>query len=229
MFFGPKAASPPKNTSARVDWKVMPLTLRHTPFVEFDADVLFDPGKGILLPDGENHVIAGEEHVAEGARGLDVAGLDIVFQFLEHHAGQPAAFRNEVLGRVIDDDFDVFPLGILEFPLGRLEELARFARHDFHVFRAEPQRAAAAVHGGIADADDQYPLADFIDVAECNGLQPSDADMNAIGVVTTGQFEFFALGRARTDEHGIEFLGVEQPLQLLIGEFRRRSAPMFTM
>ena len=70
----------------------------------------------------------GKEHLAEGARGLDVDLLDIVFQFFEHHAGQPAAFRDEVLGRVIDDDFNVFAICILEFPLGRLEELARFAR-----------------------------------------------------------------------------------------------------
>ena len=39
--------------------------LRHVPFVEFDADVALDPRKGVFLADGENHVVAGMELLAE--------------------------------------------------------------------------------------------------------------------------------------------------------------------
>jgi len=59
--------------------------------------------------------------------------VDVVLEFLEHHALEEAALGDEGFGRVIDDDFDVFVLGIFEFPLGGLEELARLARHDFYV------------------------------------------------------------------------------------------------
>src|SRR5476649_2791510 len=95
--------------------------------------------------------------------------------------------------------------GVLEFPLGGLEELARLARHDLHLPRAETQRTAAAVHRGIADADDQDPLADPFDVAESDGLQPGYSDVYVIGVVTAGQFQFLALGSARTHENGVIF------------------------
>src|SRR5882724_4158531 len=184
--------------------------LGHIPFIEFDADPLLDPRKGVFLADGENDVVAGKEDIAEAARGFDVAVVDVVLEFLEHHALEEAALGDEGFGRVIDDDFDVFVLGIFEFPLGGLEELARLARHDFYVLGAETQRAAAAVHRGIADADDQDSLADAVDMPEGNRFEPGDADVHAIRVVTAGQIEFLALGRARTHENGIEFLRVEQ-------------------
>ena len=60
MFFGPKAASPPKNTPGRVDWKVVAIDHRHVPLVELDAEVALDPGEGVLLADRENHIVARE-------------------------------------------------------------------------------------------------------------------------------------------------------------------------
>ena len=143
---------------------------------------------------------------------------------------RPPAFDDEGLGRMVDDDLDFFRLGILEFPLGSLEELTRLACHDLHVLRAEAQGTAAAIHRRIADADDQNLLADALDVAEGNGLEPGNAYMNAIRVVAPGQLEFLALGCARTHEHGIKFFRASSNCRMLLtGEFRRRSAPMFTM
>ncbi len=63
------------------------IDLGNIPFVEFDADVFFNPRKGIFLTDGKNDVIAWKEYIAERTGGFDVAVLDVVFQFLEHHAG----------------------------------------------------------------------------------------------------------------------------------------------
>src|SRR6266478_4888467 len=184
--------------------------LGYVPFIQFDADALLDPRKGVFLADGENDVIAGKKDIAKRTRRFDVAVVDVVLKFLEHHAEQFSALGDEGFGRVIDDDGDIFVLGIFEFPLGRLEELARLARHDFHVLGAETQRAAAAVHRGIADADDQDPLTDAVDMAEGNRFEPGDPDMHAIRVVAARQVEFLALGRARADENGIEFFRFEQ-------------------
>src|SRR5579863_2894081 len=111
---------------------------------------------------------------------------------------------------MIDHNGDVFMFRILELPFGGLEELARLARHDLHVLGAESQRTAAAIHRGVADADDQNFLADALDVSEGHRLQPGDADMDAIRVVAARQVELLALGCSRSHENGIEFFRVEQ-------------------
>ena len=63
-------------------------------------------------------------------------------------------------------------LGVLELPRRRLEVLARPARHDLDVVAAEPLRRAAAVHRGVADADDQHALADR---RRCGRSEPTRA------------------------------------------------------
>ena len=42
---------------------------RHVPLVELDAEVALDPREGVLLADREDHVVAGEELLAEDALG----------------------------------------------------------------------------------------------------------------------------------------------------------------
>ena len=114
--------------------------LGHVPLVELQAQVVLDPGKGVLLADREDHVVAGEELLGDDTLGGDAAvGIEIVFHDVEHHADQLAAFADERLGRVIDDDLDVLGFGVFQFPLGRFEELARLARHDLHVVSTQSQ------------------------------------------------------------------------------------------
>jgi len=67
------------------------------PFVEFDADPLLDPGKGVLLAE-QNTSSQGKNTIAQRTGRFDVAVLDVVFQFLEPHADQPAALDDEGLG-----------------------------------------------------------------------------------------------------------------------------------
>src|SRR5436189_167188 len=81
-------------------------------------------------------------------------------------------------GRVVDDDLDLLLLGVLELPGRGLEELARPARHDLDVGRAEAFRGAAAVHRRVADADDEHALLDRRDVPERHRLEPLDADVD---------------------------------------------------
>ena len=178
----------------------------HVPFVELDADVALDPGERIFLADGEDHVVGGEKNVSMRFRFL---GLRVPFQALELHADQLAVFDDEALGRVIDDDLDAFFFGVLELPGRGFEESARAARHHLDVFSTQAATGPAAIHGGVADADDQHLFADRIGVAEGDGFQPIDADVDAIGVVTAGNVEFFAARRAGADEDRVEAL-VEQ-------------------
>ena len=113
---------------------------------------------------------------------------------------------------VVDDDLDTLLLGILELPRRRLEERARTARHHLDVGAAEAERRAAAVHRGVADADDQHALADGVDVPEGDRLEPVDADVDPVAVVASRDVEVLAPWRAGPDEHRVEVL-LEQRAQ----------------
>ena len=58
MFLGPNAASPPKKTCRRLDWKVTGSTVGQAVAAEGDARVALDPGKSVLLADRDQHVVA---------------------------------------------------------------------------------------------------------------------------------------------------------------------------
>ncbi len=118
-------------------------------------------------------------------------------------------------GHVVHEDVDLLFLGVLQLPGRRLEELAPAARHDLHVLAAQAARRPAAVHGRVADADDQDALADLVDVAERHPGQPVDADVDAVArLVPSGKVQLLAARRAGADEHGVERgLAVEQALE----------------
>ena len=164
---------------------------RHAPLVELDPHVALDPGEGVFLADRQDHVVGGQEHFVDHVRFLR---LGVPFQPLELHALQHAVFDHEALGRVIDDDLDAFFLGVVQFPRRGFEESARAARHHLDIFAAQPARGPAAIHGGVADADDQNPLADLVDVPEGDRFQPVDADVDAVGIVAAGQISSLPRG-----------------------------------
>ena len=63
-------------------------------------------------------------------------------------------------------------------------------------------------------------LADLVDVAERDGLEPGNADVNAVGIVPAGQFQLLALRRARADEDGRELPALEQLLHAVDGRIQ---------
>ena len=202
--------------------------LRHVPLVELDAEVALDPGKRVFLADREDHVVAGNEDFLDDALALDVVAIHLVLEPLERHAFQLSVLDDESLRRVVHDDLDVLLLRILELPLGGLEEAPGLARHHLHVLRAEPERRTAAIHGGVADADDQHALADLVDVLESDRFEPGDADVDPVRVLAARKVQFLALRRAGADEHGVESALVQQFFMLATGVPSRRSAPMPT-
>ena len=107
---------------------------------------------------------------------VDLDGRELV----ELHPGQLAVLDDEAHRLQVLEDLDLLFLGVLELPRRRLEVLARLARDDLDVGGAEALRRAAAVHRRVADADDQHALADRVDVAEVDRLEPLDADEDLI-------------------------------------------------
>src|SRR5262249_3909070 len=148
-------------------------------------------------------------------RCLAALGVLAPLDALELHALELAALNHEALGHVVDDDLDLLFLGVLQLPGRRLEELARAPRHDLDVLAAEAARRAAAVHRGVADADDQHALANRLGVAERDALQPVDADVDVLaGFVAAGDLQLLAARRAGADEDRVELrLLVKQRLE----------------
>ena len=213
MFLGPKAASPPKKTPGRVDCNVFSSTTGISHLSNSMPRSRSIQGNAFSWPMARMTSSAGRKTVSIVC---DAWRFGVPFEALEFHALELAVFDHEALRRVIDDDLDAFFLGILEFPGGRFEESARAARHHLDVFAAEPAGRPAAIHGGVADADDQDPLADRIDMAEGNRFEPIDADVDPIGIVAAGNFEIFAARRTAAHEDGVEPL-VEQCLHAFDG------------
>jgi hypothetical protein len=129
---------------------------------------------------------------------------------------------------VVLDDLDLLLLRVLQLPRRRLEVLPAAPRHHLHVRRAEPLRRAAAVHGRVADADDQHARLDLRDVAEVHGLQEIDADVDAVAVVPARDVQVLAARRAAADEDGVVTLA-QQRSMLSTGVLQRRSTPMSRM
>src|SRR4051812_24837060 len=150
---------------------------RHAPFVERDADVALDPRERVVLTDGENDLVAGQYDGA-GHRADLLAVLLAPHELLELHADELAVLDHEPLGRVILDDVDRLFLRVLELPRRRLEIRTRATRDDGSLDAAKPPRGAAAVHGRVADADDEHTRRDPVDVPEVDGAEPLDADVD---------------------------------------------------
>jgi hypothetical protein len=184
---------------------------RHVPLTELDADVPLDPGERGLLPDREDHIVAGDADRLQHAAPLPPI-LFVPLHPVELHADQSAILHQEAAWGVILHDLHLFFLGILQLPRGGLEVDARPPGHHLHVHPAHPLGGAAAVHRRVPDPDDQDPRPDRFQVAEVNRFQPVDADVNVPGVVlTTGQIELLALRSAAAHEHGVEPLREQIP------------------
>ena len=127
--------------------------------------------------------------------------------------------EHEALRRVVDEDLDPFLFGVLQLPGRRLEVAARAAGHDLDVPAAQSPRRAAAVHGGVADADDQDPLADLVDVLERDRLEPVDPDVDVgARLGAAGELQILAARRAAADEDGVVSAPPEAFCMLVTGE-----------
>ena len=73
---------------------------------------------------------------------------------------------DEGLRDVIVDNRNVLCLGVFDFPGGGLHLGKLGANHDFDVFTAKASGRSAAVHGGVAAAEHEHALANFVNVLE---------------------------------------------------------------
>ena len=85
------------------------------------------------------------------------------------------------------------------------------AHDDFHVFAAEALRRAAAVHRGVAAAQDDHALADLFDVPERDAREPVDADVDVGGrFLAARNVEIAPARRAGADENRVIVFGEQR-------------------
>ena len=176
---------------------------RHAAVVEGDAEIGLDPGKGVLLADRDQDVVARDMHVGLAGRNklAATARVRLGLHLLEHDAGQPAEFVGEGLGDEEVEDFDALVAGVLLFPGRGLHLGEARAHHDLDLGAAEPPGGAAAVHRRVAAAEHHDALADRMGVAEEHARKPLDADADvARRLGAAGDHEVPTVRRAAADE-----------------------------
>src|SRR6267378_3292980 len=182
---------------------------RHAVLVELNSHVPLDPGEGILLPHRDEHVVALEALIRLSG-GKEAASPFLVahrLYFLESHAGELAVLVLEGVGDGVVEDGNALVLGVFFFPGRGFHLLEAGAHDDFHVLAAEALRGPAAVHGGIAAAQHDHALADPVGVAEGNGGQPVDADVDVLRrFLAPRNVEIAAARRARADKDRVVVL-----------------------
>ena len=127
----------------RVDWKVDLVDHRHVPLVELDAEVALDPREGVLLADGEDHVVARKEFLVDHALAVISPPSSVVFQLAR--TACPSACRprsRSDLGAWLTTISTLSSSASSSSQAEALKNAARLARHDLHVLA---RRAAAMV------------------------------------------------------------------------------------
>src|SRR5205085_8723955 len=127
---------------------------------------------------------------------------------LERDAGQLAAIMSELDRHEEIEDWDALMHRILFLPGRGLHFLEAAAHDDRDFLAAEAPRGAAAIHRRVAAAEHDDAAADLVDMAERDGGQPVDADMDVgCGLLAARNIEFAAAWRARADKDGVPVFG----------------------
>ena len=188
---------------------------RHSVPVELDAEVALDPRKGIFLPDRDQHVVAGNVHgrLARRHELAPAVRVDSRRDLVERDAGELALGVREFLRHEEIVDRDPLVHRVFLLPRRRLHLVEAGANDDLDAFAAQPARAPAAIHRGVAAAQHDDALADPRDVPERDAREPVEPDMDVRRrFAAAGDVEIAAARRAAADEHRVPALG-EQCLE----------------
>src|SRR5581483_335760 len=205
MFFGPNAASPPKNTFGSVDCMVPLSSFGMSHSSNSMPRSRSTQGKAFSCPTA----ISTSSH-SKVTSGSPV-GTSLRLP------------RASVSARVFSNSMPVsFPLscrkafGLSQFKIltpscsassfshGLLHFLVAGAHDHLDVLAAQPARAAAAIHRGVAAAEHDRALADFADMTEIDGCEPVDSEMCfRRDFIPARQFQVAPARRAATDEHRV--------------------------
>ena len=179
MFFGPNAASPPKNTFGLVEPMVLASTLGMSHLSNSMPQSRSIQGKAFSWPTATS--TSSQGMVWSGSPvGTSSPALGVVLglHLLEGDAGELAVVVNERGRHHEIEDRNVLVNGVLFLPGARLHLLEAGTHDHLDVLAAEAARGAAAIHRGVAAAEHDHAFADLVGVAERNPGEPVDADMD---------------------------------------------------
>ena len=172
-------------------------------------------GKAVLLPDRDQHVVAGEVDVGLAGRQQLPAALRVVLRgdLLERDARQPSGVVRDRLRHEEVVDRNALVRRVLLFPRRGLHLVEAGTHDDVHVLAAQALRAAAAVHRRVPAAEHDDPLADAGRVPERHARQPVDADVDARrGFLASRNVDVAPARRPAADEDRVPAFG-QQRLQ----------------
>ncbi len=176
---------------------------RQTRCVKLDADIALDPGKGVLLADRHQHLVALDEDIGRTGGLQGAPALRVVHRLdeLEGHAADRPVDVNDGLGHMAGQDRDAFVLRVFLFPGRGLHVLEGRAHHHLDVVGTEAPRRAAAIHRGVAAAEHDDALAHLRHVAEVDRGQPIEAEVNVRrGLPAARHIQIAPARRAAADE-----------------------------
>ncbi len=232
MFFGPNAASPPKNTfglcrSHRQLHRPPACPTGRTPGrCRARSTGRHSPGPTATSTSSHSKCWSGSP-VGTSRRRPRASRSAFTFSNITP-VSLPSSMR-ELLRHQHVEDRDVLVDGVLLFPGRRLHFLEAGADDDLHVLAAQPARRAAAIHGGIAAAQHDHALADLGDMAERDRGQPVDADMDVgSSLVAARDRQVAPARRAAADEDRVVVV-VQQRLQAVDPLAEPHSMPRSVM
>src|SRR5260370_14404850 len=115
------------------------------------------------------------------------------------------------------DDRDALVLRVLLLPGRGLHLLEARAHDDGNLLAAEAARGAAAIHRRVAAAEHDDAAADLVDMAERDGGQPVNADMDmGRGLLAPGKLDLPTARRAGADKDLVPALIEQFPHPALI-------------
>ena len=160
----------------------------HVPFPEFEPDIPLDPGKGVVLTDGDDHVVGFKEHLFP--RGDELPLSPVAVNHIHHgkaHARQLPVLVNEFLGHVVVDDGDILGNSVVDLPGRGLHLGALGAHHHLHVLAPQAPGRPATVHSRITAPEHEDPAADLAQVLKGDGREPVNANVDVlVGLFSPG-------------------------------------------
>ena len=179
---------------------------RQAPAVKVNTALRLNPGERVFLAHGDQHRVAGQNHFwrTGGYQAAPALGVVHCLHDVKSHAGEHTGFMDEARGHMEIEDGNALVHGVLFFPGRGLHLVKTAANYDFDIAAAQPPCRPAAVHGGVAAAQDQYPASHLGHVAKGHGRQPIDADMDVAGrLAASRNLQVATAWRAAAHKHGV--------------------------
>src|SRR5690606_5631486 len=176
------------------------------PFSELNTNVSFDPGEGIVLTNGDHHIVGFNEYIGFAGGDELAPSIGIIFcsHFFKPYAFELSFFHDKFFWRHIIQNGNILPLCIFDFPGRSFHVFKRTANNHSHLLSAKSSRSAATIHSSIPASEYDDFFAYFFNMLKSYACQKLDADVNIFfSFFSSGNIEIAPFWRSRSDKYSI--------------------------